>query len=73
MVSQLPRRTPLGRMTRPKSQIAAERRYDAKRRARQVQVLLRLNAEQAQWLDEQRQQPGESRPAALRRLSGMPD
>ena len=57
--------------TRRKAQIAAERRYDEKRRD-QVKVLVRLSDSQTAWL-EQRRRDAESRAAALRRLSGMPE
>lgn len=54
---------------RSKAQRAAESRYDQKRRG--VTITLRLSSEQATWLDARRK-PGESRPAALRRLARMP-
>jgi len=54
---------------RSKAQRAAEARYDAKRRG--VAVTLRLSREQAEWLDA-KARSDESRPAALRRLAGMP-
>lgn len=55
---------------RSKAQRAAEARYDQKRRG--VTITLRLLREQGAWLDARRK-PGESRPAALRRLAKMPD
>ena|GEM_PF-5372142 len=55
---------------RSKAQRAAEARYDQKRRG--VSVTLRLSREQAVWLDAKALRD-ESRPAAIRRLAGMPD
>lgn len=53
-----------------KAQLAAERRYNRTRSGKQVGV--RLTVAQDAWLQEH-MLPGESRPAALRRLSGMPE
>lgn len=55
---------------RSKAQRAAEARYEAKRSDIRMQV--RMSEAQAKWLDARRK-PGESRPAALRRLAKMPD
>jgi len=55
---------------RSKAQRAAEARYEANKR-RGVSITLRLSPAQAAWLDARRK-PGESRPAALRRLAKMP-
>lgn len=55
---------------RSRAQRAAEARYDQKRRG--VTITLRLLREQVAWLDARRN-PGESRPAALRRLAKMQD
>lgn len=55
---------------RTKAQRAAEARYDQKRRG--LTITLRLSSEQAAWLGARRK-PGDSRPAALRRLARMPD